>query len=159
MYALRNDKDVPSREVPIPAKIASYLRTVRKEMYGNCNINFAKMKEYCEKNSTPNDNDQPFVTAFTIVSNDTVEYFRFNMSTKRLIELSTRIDFVAADATYKLIFQGFPLFVVGTVDKMKHLHPLSVAITTNEESKDFSDVFDSLIVIVIFSKKIDKRQL
>lgn len=44
----------------------------------------------------------------------------FAIGTKSLLKLSTLATNVHADATYKYIWQGFPMLVVDTIDKAKH---------------------------------------
>jgi hypothetical protein len=51
---------------------------------------------------------------------------------------------VQADATYKLIWQGFPVFVVGCRDANKNLHHISIAICSHETEEDFAFDFRTL---------------
>jgi hypothetical protein len=51
---------------------------------------------------------------------------------------------IHADATYKLIWQGFPVLVIGTTDLNKAFHPFGLAICSNEKTKDFQFIFNSL---------------
>lgn len=48
------------------------------------------------------------------------------------------------DATYKLKWQGYPYFVVGTVDIAKKFHPLFFAYCTNENKDDYAFVLRSI---------------
>ncbi|CAF1343176.1 unnamed protein product, partial [Rotaria sordida] len=64
---------------------------------------------------------------------------------------------IHADATYKLIWQGFPVLVIGTIDLNKAFHPFGLAICTNEKkTKDFEFIFNS---IQIDMQKINKALL
>jgi hypothetical protein len=62
--------------------------------------------------------------------------------------LLTHIQFkskhILADATYKLIDEGFPVLTIGTTDRDKHFHPFGLAVCTNEDEHDFFYMFDSL---------------
>lgn len=51
---------------------------------------------------------------------------------------------ISIDATYKLIYQNYPLIVVGSTDKNKHFHFFGVAVTSSEETEDFKFVFESV---------------
>lgn len=53
------------------------------------------------------------------------------------------VDTLAIDATYKLNWHGFPLIVLGTVDRQNRFHPLIYACTTNETCDDYVFVFRS----------------
>ncbi|XP_048481537.1 uncharacterized protein LOC125489545 [Plutella xylostella] len=54
------------------------------------------------------------------------------------------VKVIHADATYKLIWQGFPVFVVGSTDKNKRFHPFALGVATNEEKEDFKLLFDAI---------------
>ena len=41
------------------------------------------------------------------------------------------------DATYKLTWQGYPVFVIDVTDGAKHFHPTAWAFTSNEDFQDF----------------------
>lgn len=51
------------------------------------------------------------------------------------------INQICVDATYKLVWQGFPFLVVGTVDRAKKFHPLAFALTSTESELDFKFLF------------------
>ena len=51
-----------------------------------------------------------------------------------------------SDATYKLVFEGFPVMTVGTVDKNKSFHPFGLAVCSDEQQDDFRFLFNSIKV-------------
>ena len=51
---------------------------------------------------------------------------------------------MCADATYKLIWQGYPVLLVGTTDRAKKFHPFGLSVTVKEEAADFAFIFRSL---------------
>ena len=57
--------------------------------------------------------------------------------------LATSISIVA-DATYKIIIEGFPVLTVGTTDKDRHFIPFGCVVSTGEAENDFKFLFDSL---------------
>ena len=59
-----------------------------------------------------------------------------------LIQLKT--EHVLADATYKIIIEGFPVLTVGTTDKDRHFIPFGCVVSTGEAENDFKFLFDSL---------------
>ena len=74
---------------------------------------------------------------------------RLFFTTRRLIkqaELSK--NHICTDATYKLIWQGYPVLIVGTTDKDKKFHPYGLAVCINEETDDFAFIFESLKVAI-----------
>ena len=48
---------------------------------------------------------------------------------------------LCADATYKLIWQSFPVLISGTIDLQRHFHPVSESIYSNEAVDDFTFIF------------------
>ena len=52
--------------------------------------------------------------------------------------------YLCTEATYKLIWQGFPVPIVGTTDKAKKFLPFWLAVCMKEESADFAFIFSSL---------------
>jgi hypothetical protein len=61
--------------------------------------------------------------------------FLFFVSTKRLIRIASTSKKIHADATYKLVWQGFPVFIVGTTDLDRQFHSFGIAVCSNEKSK------------------------
>lgn len=49
-----------------------------------------------------------------------------------------------ADATYKVNFDGYPVFLSGNSDFDRHFNPLCAAICSNEKCDDFAFVFREL---------------
>ena len=86
--------------------------------------------------------------------------FRIAITTKYLLSLALKTGHICADTTYKLIWQGFPVLVVGTTDLQRHFHPVSVYLCSNESTEDFIFIFSnlkesiSIIHFKIYSPKI-----
>lgn len=91
-----------------PKKIANFLSTYRKKTYGDGNISLTELKQWCNKRmDIPEDHDQPFVGAFEYkVESDELNYFRLFLTTIRLLQNIFETTHLAADGTYKLIYQG-----------------------------------------------------
>ncbi|KAB0790703.1 hypothetical protein PPYR_14849, partial [Photinus pyralis] len=66
------------------------------------------------------------------------------LSTKRLLKLLGEVDKVQADATYKLVWQGYPVLIVGTSDICRKFHPLAVAVCFGEAEADFAFIFQAM---------------
>ena len=106
----------------------------------------------CQKKSIlPDDIDKPWVLKYQIeylneingdhYSND-VEKVISNLTIKRLLFNGTLSNKIHADATYKLIWQGFPCFLIRTTDIIKQLHRYGIAVCLDE--KDFEFIFISI---------------
>ena len=53
-------------------------------------------------------------------------------------------DLVATDAAHKLVWQNFPILLVGTVDMAKQFHPTALRISKKEKSADFAFAFKTV---------------
>ena len=44
---------------------------------------------------------------------------------------------IASDGTYKLIYQGFPILMIGTTDFNREYHPYGIMVTKHENEEDY----------------------
>lgn len=63
--------------------------------------------------------------------------FRIAIPTRRLIELVKSRIVVHVDSTYKVMYNGYPLTVIGVTDLHRSLHPFMYCNTTGEETEDY----------------------
>lgn len=98
-----------------------------------------------EKLRTPEDEAAPFVLNYDS-SQPSAEhkFFRFAMTSKILLLNGTKSKILHIDATYKLIWQGFPVLVIGCTDKEKSFHPIAIGVSTNETQDDFMFMMESI---------------
>jgi hypothetical protein len=66
------------------------------------------------------------------------------MTTQRLLKDALKNKHICADATYKLIWLGFPVLLVGTTDKANQFHPFGIGVTSSETEVDFELIFHSI---------------
>jgi hypothetical protein len=66
------------------------------------------------------------------------------MSTKALLKQAMLAHHLCADATYKLVLQGFPVLIVGTTDFKRKFHPFSVSVCSGETGDDYPFIFSAL---------------
>lgn len=87
--------------------------------------------------------------------------FRFFVSTKLLLNQAVNARILHTDATYKLVWQGFPVLQIGTTDADRKFHPFGIGVCTNERADDFEFIFRSLKEGVrrITEKEIDPNVL
>ena len=62
---------------------------------------------------------------------------------------------IVIDATYKLNYQGYPLEVSGTTDRMRKLHPAFAGIVSNETHVAYGFIFSALKDLIKEICKID----
>ena len=151
-----------AKNVPTMNQLRNYLVKYRKGKYGQSTVSLGQLEQWCINCSvSPENGDEAFVSSYEIMYNDEHDYaeaanndesdydeyegkFRIFITTKRLLKLASRATNILADATYKLVWQGFPILIAGTSDLDRHFHPFSMAICSNEKTQDFKFIFESL---------------
>jgi hypothetical protein len=112
------------------------LASLRTSKFGPNSIGLEELEQFCiDHSSVPQNEDEAFMISHQMDYGDHPS-FRFFISTKTLIRESQNACHVHADATYKLIWQGFPLLVFGTTDKVRFFHIFEVAVCGNEQTED-----------------------
>lgn len=132
---------------PIPnARQIEYRRKKFRDSNVKPLINMGDLMEWCETHSSyPDNDDEAFVLAHECSSiSDKDMQFRFCLSTPALLQKFIGLKQICIDATYKLNWNGFPLVILGTVDRAKKFHPLVYACTTNETTDDYTFIFESI---------------
>lgn len=150
-----NEKQFP---VPTMVQLRNFLTKIKKEKYGGTTISLGELEQWCLEscqNKLNLDMDAPFVVSYEVDYNEDLDdekdindngtKFRFFISTRRLLNIASHARNIHADATYKLVWQGFPILIIGTTDLDRHFHPFGLAVCTNEEKQDFKFVFQTLI--------------
>lgn len=108
-------------------------------------INVGDLMEWCNSNAEfPSDENDAFVLSHESNAMSESLGFRFTMTTPLLLKKFIALEKICIDATYKLNWLGYPLIVLGTVDRMKKFHPLLYACTSHERTEDYAFVFQSV---------------
>ncbi|CAF3380895.1 unnamed protein product [Rotaria sp. Silwood2] len=111
-------------------------------------IRLGEMEEWRLKNEKiPDSDDEAFVCSHEIQYEDVEDIgnkFRFFLTTKRLLSIANKSNKIHADATYKLIWQGFPVLIVGTSDLDRKFHSIGLSVCTEEKQKDFEFIFKAI---------------
>lgn len=130
---------------PMITQIRNYLHQLRIKKYGPVNISLGKIKTWCQSHSSiPDCQDEFFIGAYDIEYSEEESTLRFLATTKRLLTYATMSQHIAIDATYKLIWQGYPVFVFGTTDYNKAFHPYGISVCLNEKFEDFEFIFKTI---------------
>ncbi|CAF1106844.1 unnamed protein product [Didymodactylos carnosus] len=130
---------------PKASQISSFLVALREKLYGPAQISLNYIKKWCiEKSIIPNDPDECFVANYYIKDDDADPLFRLFVTTKNLMKNCLNSNHVCTDATYKLIWQDYPVLIVGTTDKQCAFHPFGIALCINEQTNDFEFMFKSV---------------
>lgn len=95
-----------------------------------------------QKVPSPSEVDQAFIIGHK--QNEQEKSFVFVMSTLRMLNHACNRLIVVADGTYKLVWEDFPIMVVGTIDRLNKFHMLAICVTTNERQSDYAFVFETI---------------
>lgn len=109
-------------------------------------VNLGDLMKWCQSNAiVPTNDDEPFVLSHAISTNEKNENgFHFCITTLRLLLMLSQAKKICIDATYKINWLGYPLIVLGTVDRKKKFHPMIYACSSNETTNDYKFIFESV---------------
>jgi len=153
------NKNDPSVHIPKLQQLYNYLKQYKMKAngIGRTDINFAELFKWCQEHcDIPIDEDQGFVVLYQIkVDEDEAndenmsiiigdQQFRIFISSKRLLKLSSNAKIIQADSTYKVMWKGFPVIIIGFSDSNNVFHPIGMAITSEEKTADYQFVFHGL---------------
>ena len=82
--------------------------------------------------SIPDDEDEPFVLAHCIDADSQLaedQDLKIVSTTKRLLSIAEKSRMIQANTTYKLLWQGYPVIIMGTSDLDNIFHPYELAVT------------------------------
>lgn len=143
-FKLRKD---PEKVQPTKRQIKSTLETYRKEAFGKVNMTVKDLDNFISQHmDIPEGDDEPFIATYERKPSgeDGDHWFRYFMTTKRLIRMSAEAKNIHTDATYKLCIHGYPVIPIGSSDMGRHFHLIGIAITTNDTAADYGFLFKSL---------------
>ncbi|CAF1531286.1 unnamed protein product, partial [Rotaria sordida] len=120
-------------ELPSYVQIKNFLVQYKKTKFGSYIVSLGELEQWCKQNiNISTDENKYFVVSYKIMYNDEEDVdgnkFRVFLSTVRLLNIASISSHIHADATYKLIWQGFPALIIGTTDLKKVFHPFGLAI-------------------------------
>lgn len=107
-------------------------------------ISYGQLHDWCKSEmNTPQNIDEPFVlNHFHTIEPE--ETFAFAVSTLRLLHNTMNRENVCTDGTYKFMWQGFPLIVIGFLDRTQRFHVICIAVTARETIAEYSFVFKAV---------------
>lgn len=130
-------------KLPKQRQLNNFIASLRKAKFGDSKISMGELEAWIVKNSAEPTNPHD---AFVI--NHELEFekphFRFVISTKHLISNLMLSSVLHADATYKIIWQGFPVLFVGVTDRDRHFHIVALAVSVTEKTEDFTFLFRAI---------------
>lgn len=124
-------------------QLTNLLAKFRTEKYGPTTISVPELIEWCKtRNAIPRDENATFVLSMETGEDDMS--VRVLVSTRKLLNETARSELVHADGTYKMVWQGFPLIVIGTTDRTRKFVLAGIAICPGETSDDYKFAFKGM---------------
>lgn len=83
----------------------------------------------------PEYQNKAFIVSYEMEINDSKpdeSTVRFLVSTKTLIKIASTVEKMHIDATYKCMWQGYPVLLVGLTDSNRKFHSFGVCVSTRE---------------------------
>ena len=96
-------------------------------------MKFSELSKYCKENTQlPTEKNKPFVVSYQINIDDEDDEmypvdstkiqieqasFRMVITSQCLLEIASKATIIQEDSTYKLIWNGFPVLIIGTLIK------------------------------------------
>lgn len=136
------ERRFPNEHLPSVAQVRAILREERRIEIPPT-VSYGQLIEWCKALSkTPADKDQGFVLDHFYDGVD--NSFAFVLSTLRLLKNAANQSNICADGTYKVVWQHFPMIIVGFVDRQNHFHVIAVCVTSNERTNEYRFVFRTI---------------
>lgn len=131
--------------LPTFDQLKTLITKIRKRIFGPVTISMSELSALLGKHKAiPDDLHEPFVLCEEVDIDSDEPYFRFLITTKHLLGTATLRNFTHSDTTYKYIWQGFPVFMIGTTDWDKAYHPYGLSVCSNEKTDDFKFLFQGI---------------
>lgn len=139
MNRLHDDK----LAVPTKNQINNLYASIQQQIRGPSTISLSELETVLNEHSNvPDDLNQGFVLGHRIVERKEIQ-FGFVISSKKLLSNAIGKKLIAADTTYKILWQGFPVAPIGTVDQNRHFHLVAMCVSSNEKEEDFTFFFSN----------------
>lgn len=116
-------------QLPIPKtyQVENHLAKYRREKFGPASISQTERRKLLDAHKNISaEPDAPFVLQDD--TNEDYHTFRFFITSRVLISNAHGAKHFNADATYKLMWQGFIVLVVGTTDRNRQFRLIGVAV-------------------------------
>lgn len=149
-YNLLENDNIPMADRPTHKQVVNIINNFKRSNYGEAPITMRQLTKFIEKHShVPKDNvDKPFVVRFErsppTVQGSSNKFFRFFISTPRLLNEAAKATIVHSDATHKVTNEKLPLIAAGVTDGNNRFHFTGLTLSTNEDTDSFALTFRAM---------------
>ena len=126
------------------------INNFKRSNFGEAPITMRQLTDFIAKHShIPTDNvDKPFIIRFErsppTVKGASNKFFRFFISTPRLLNEASKATIVHADGTHKVNNEKLPLIAVGVTDGNNKFHFTGMTLCTHEDNDSFALTFRAM---------------
>lgn len=133
-------------EQPSIHQIKNEIDKFKKKEYGKNPITMRQLQDFINQHTEmPDDIDESFIVIFERSPPDEKEkYFRFFISTRRLLAMAANAKNIHADSTHKVTTEKLPLIVIGSTDIQNKFHLIGVTVTSHERAVDYEMSFKAV---------------
>lgn len=156
---LNSDEKIQPK--PTKNQIRGIIDRIKREEKLTDTLSLSELDELAEKMTRiPRKNHKYFVISYN-TQYEPVPKFHMLFTSRTLLANALSSDVLAADATYKCLFKGYPVIVVGTVDLCKKFHLIGIALASDETTETYEDIFKGIRTGVsqVFQKEYDPELL
>lgn len=141
-------KELSKRNLRLPteSQLRTFIRSINAHNSAPDPVSITEIRLFLEQNETvPEDEHEPFIANYSLEENGSSGAFRFFITTKKLLNYSLDLKtHVCLDTNHKLIWQGFPIFVVGSTDMENRFHCFGLCVASGEDEDVFNFIFQTL---------------
>lgn len=135
----RNKPDEP----PLKIRQIRYILQIMEQKKIPPTFCYGEMIEWLKtQTNVPISIDDGFVVDWTYDAKD--DSFAFVINTRRLLMNAVQQKNMSSDGTYKIVWQKFPLIVMGMIDRAKHLHVTGIVVSSNERQSEYEFAFKAI---------------
>ena len=134
-----------SRKIMVGSKkqIDNYLARLKAKVHGPPTVTYNDVSQWCElKRAEPDDEHQVYVLHHLVDAS--LGRLCVVLSTKALQRLAQNSMVVQTDATYKLIWQGYPAILASVSDASRQTFPVAFAVSSGETAVDYELVLRTM---------------
>lgn len=146
-YMLLNDPNIPKEDTPTHKQVSNVINAYKKSNYGDTPITMPQLTNFVSQHQDmPDDVDEAFIVSFEKSPPNVKEdkYFRFFISTRRLLSMVATATIVHSDATHKVTTELLPLIAVGVTDGNAKFHLSGITIASRGATDDYALTFNAL---------------
>ena len=106
-----------------------------RENFGQSTIHLSELKKLLIENIAVTKRKAMYLSSDDI--NYDTNTFKFFMSSILFLKTALKAEYLRADATYKFLWEGFPVHIIWTTDSKRSSHCYGISVYNEETTADF----------------------